>query len=246
MKKPTLPKLDLKLPPIDFKQVVEDFKTLDPKDPGMWPLIPRILILIATFFALLLMAWWFGWRVQLEELESKEQEEVRLKDDWLNKKKQAVNLEEHRKQLAEIDRSFGALLKQLPNKAEMEALLIDINQAGLGRGLQFDLFKPGTEAVKDFYAELPITIKLTGSYHDLGAFAGDVAKMSRIVTLNDMEIAELPGKDKPAGSGVLSMSTVAKTFRYLDEEEVARQRKEKAAASAKQKGAAPAPAGGRH
>lgn len=250
MKKPALPKLNVpkfnvpKLPPIDFKQVAEDFKTLDPKDPGMWPLIPRILILIAIFFALLLLAWWFGWRVQLEELDAKEQEEVRLKDEWLNKKRQAVNLEEHRKQLAEIDRSFGALLKQLPNKAEMEALLIDINQAGLGRGLQFELFKPGTEAIKDFYAELPITVKLTGSYHDLGAFAGDVAKMSRIVTLNDLEIVEPPAsKDKPA-TGVLSMSTVAKTFRYLDEEEVARQRKEKAAA-AKQKGGAPAPAGGR-
>lgn len=247
MKTPALPKLNVpklnvpKLPAIDFKQVAEDFKTLDPKDPGMWPLIPRILILIAIFFALLLMAWWLGWRVQLEELDGKEQEEVRLKEEWLNKKRQAVNLEEHRKQLAEIDRSFGALLKQLPNKAEMEALLIDINQAGLGRGLQFELFKPGSEAVKDFYAELPITVKLTGSYHDLGAFAGDVAKMSRIVTLNDMEIAELPS-GKTGGSGVLSMSTVAKTFRYLDDEEVARQRKEKAAA--KQKGAAPAPAGG--
>ena len=245
MKKPALPKLNWKLPAIDFKQVAEDFKTLDPKDPGMWPLIPRILILIAIFFALLLMAWWLGWRVQFEELGSKEQEEQRLKEEWLNKKKQAVNLDEHRKQLAEIDRSFGALLKQLPNKAEMESLLIDINQAGLGRGLQFELFKPGTEAVKDFYAELPITIKLTGSYHDLGAFSGDVAKMSRIVTLNDMEIAELPAaKDAKAGSGVLSMSAVAKTFRYLDEEEVARQRKEKAAKD-KPKGA-PAPAAGGH
>lgn len=227
MKKPTLPKLDLKLPPIDFKQVAEDFKTLDPKDPGMWPLIPRILILIAIFFALLIMAWWFGWRVQLEELDAKEQEEVRLKDEWLNKKKQSVNLEEHRKQLAEIDRSFGVLLKQLPNKSEMEALLIDINQAGLGRGLQFELFKPGSENVKEFYAELPITIKLTGSYHDLGAFAGDVAKMSRIVTLNDIDVTD------PGSKGLLSMSAVAKTFRYLDEDEIARQRKAKAAAGGK-------------
>lgn len=221
MKKPALPKLP-KMPAIDFKQIADDFKTLDPKDPGLWPLIPRILILIAIFLGLLLAAWWLGWRVQLEELDGKEQEEARLKDEWLNKKKQAVNLEEHRKQLAEIDRSFGVLLKQLPNKSEMEALLIDVNQAGLGRGLQFELFKPGTESVKDFYAELPITIKLTGSYHDLGSFAGDVAKMSRIVTLNDIDIVE--SKDK----GILSMSAVAKTFRYLDDQEIARQKKAKA------------------
>lgn len=230
MKKPALPqlpKLNFRLPKIDFKQVAEDFKTLDPKDPGMWPLIPRILILAAMFLALLLMAWWFGWRVQLEELDAKAQEEIRLKDEWLNKKKQAVNLDEHRKQLAEIDRSFGALLKQLPNKAEMEALLIDINQAGLGRGLQFELFKPGSESVREFYAELPITIKLTGSYHDLGAFAGDVAKMSRIVTLNDIDVTD------PGSKGVLTLSAVAKTFRYLDEEELARQKKAKAAAGAK-------------
>lgn len=229
MKKPALPKLNLQMPAIDFKQVAEDFKTLDPKDPGLWPLIPRILILIAIFFALLLAAWWLGWRVQLEELDGKEQEETRLKEEWLNKKKQAVNLEEHRKQLAEIDRSFGVLLKQLPNKSEMEALLIDINQAGLGRGLQFELFKPGTENVKDFYAELPITIKLTGSYHDLGSFAGDVARMSRIVTLNDIDVTD------PGSKGVLSLSAVAKTFRYLDEDEVARQKKAKAAAGAKKK-----------
>lgn len=220
MKKPALPKLP-QMPAIDFKQIADDFKTLDPKDPGLWPLIPRILILIAIFLGLLLAAWWLGWRVQLEELDGKEQEEARLKDEWLNKKKQAVNLEEHRKQLAEIDRSFGVLLKQLPNKSEMEALLIDVNQAGLGRGLQFELFKPGTESVKDFYAELPITIKLTGSYHDLGSFAGDVAKMSRIVTLNDIDIVE--SKDK----GILSMSAVAKTFRYLDDQEIARQKKAK-------------------
>lgn len=221
MKKPTLPKFEL--PAIDFKQVAEDFKTLDPKDPGMWPLVPRILILVALFFSLLLAAWWLGWRVQFEELDTKEKEEARLKDEWLNKKKQAVNLEEHRKQLAEIDRSFGVLLKQLPNKSEMEALLIDINQAGLGRGLQFELFKPGTENVKDFYAELPITVKLTGSYHDLGSFAGDVAKMPRIVTLNDIDVTELAGKDK----GTLSLSAVAKTFRYLDDQELARQKKAK-------------------
>lgn len=223
MKAPTLPKLNmpaLKLPALDFKQIGEEFKTLDPKDPGQWPLIPRIIILAAIFLALLLSAWWFGWRVQLEELDAKEKEEVKLKEDWLGKKKQAVNLDEYRRQLAEMDRSFGVLLKQLPNKSEMESLLVDINQAGLGRGLQFELFKPGAETVKDFYAELPITVKLTGSYHDLGGFAGDIAKMPRIVTLNDIEVSEAQGQ-----KGLLMLSTTAKTFRYLDDEELAKQKK---------------------
>ena len=230
MKAPALPKL--KLPRVDFKQVAEDFRTLDPKDPGLWPLIPRILILIALFFGLLMAAWWLGWHVQLEDLDNKAQEENKLKDEWLSKKKQAVNLDEYRKQLAEIDRSFGVLLKQLPNKSEMESLLVDINQAGLSRGLQFELFKPGTETKKDFYAELPITVKLTGSYHDLGAFAGDVAKMSRIVTLNDIDVTETTKGPGP-GPGVLTLSATAKTFRYLDEEELARQKREKTAKGAK-------------
>lgn len=237
MKAPALPKLNipkLKLPAIDFQQIAEEFKTLDPKDPGMWPLIPRILILVAAFLMLLLAAWSLGWRVQIEELEQKEQEESKLKEEWLNKKKQAVNLDEYRNQLAEMDRSFGVLLKQLPNRSEMESLLVDINQAGLGRGLQFELFKPGAETLKGFYAELPITIKLTGSYHDLGSFAGDVAKMPRIVTLNDIDVAPATGAGTSAGA--LSMSTTAKTFRYLDEDELAKQKKaaqDKAKAGAK-------------
>jgi len=225
MKAPKLPKPDLpklKLPAIDFKRLAEDFKTLDPKDPGMWPVLPRIIILAGMFVILILAAWWLGWRGQIEELDNKQQQELKFKEEWLDKKKQAINLEEHRRQLAEIDRSFGALLKQLPNKSEIEALLIDINQAGLGRGMQFDLFKPGAETIKGFYAELPITIKVVGSYHDLGAFAGDVAKMARIVTLNDIDISvSSAGKEGTQ----LNMSAVAKTFRYLDEEELAKQRK---------------------
>ncbi|MDP2808608.1 MAG: type 4a pilus biogenesis protein PilO [Rhodocyclaceae bacterium] len=208
------------LPAIDFKAVVEDFKTLDPKDPGLWPLIPRAIILVGVFAVVLSLAWWLGWRVQQEELETKRRQEEKLKEEWVVKKRQAINLDEHRKQLAEINRSFGALLKQLPNASEMESLLIDINQAGLGRGLQFELFKPGAEVAKDFYAELPITLRISGGYHDLGAFAGDVAKLPRIVTLNDIDVA-------PAKEGGLSLSAIAKTFRYLDEEELARQRKEK-------------------
>lgn len=228
MKKPAtlaaLPKLDLSK--VDFKAIAEDFRTLDPRDPGAWPLVPRIVVLLGMFLVLLFVAGWFGWQSQYEELDMKRQEETRLKDDWLNKKKQAVNLEEYRNQLAEIERSFGALLKQLPNAAEMEALLVDINQAGLGRGLQFELFKPGTEVVKDFYAELPITVNLTGTYHDFGSFAGDIAKLPRIVTLNDINISA--GKSGEAG---LVLATTAKTFRYLDESEVAarkKQEKEKA------------------
>ena len=220
LKSPALPKFNLPKP--DFKAWLEDFKTLDPRDPGLWPLVPRVVILLVVFVALLVCSFWFGWKPQFEELETKEKEEVTLKDEWLDKKKQAVNVDEYRKQLAEIDRSFGAMLRQLPNKAEMESMLIDINQSGVGRGLQFDLFKPGVETSKDFYAELPITIKLVGGYHDLGAFVGDIAKLSRIVTLNDVDIAVL--KDD-----ALTMTTVAKTFRYLDEAEVAKLRKEKAA-----------------
>jgi type IV pilus assembly protein PilO len=215
------------LPKIDLQAVAEDFRTLDPKDPGAWPLVPRIVILAGMFLALIGAAAWFGWQVQYEELDAKRQEEIKLKDDWLGKKKQAVNLDAYRNQLVEIERSFGALLKQLPNAAEMESLLVDINQAGLGRGLQFELFKPGAEVVKDFYAELPITVNLTGSYHDFGSFAGDIAKLPRIVTLNDINVSQ--GKS----GEVLTLATTAKTFRYLDEEELAARKKQEKAKGAK-------------
>lgn len=230
MKRLRLPsgKVSLRLPKIDVQAILEDFRTLDPKDPGLWPPLPRYIVLAGVFLLVVAGAAWFGWQPQYEALEAKRQEEEKLKQDWLTKKKQAVNLDAYRNQLAEIERSFGALLKQLPNAAEMESLLVDINQAGLGRGLQFELFKPGAEVVKDFYAEMPITINLTGTYHDFGAFAGDVAKLPRIVTLNDIQIA--PGKT----GDVLTMATTAKTFRYLDEEEIAaRKKQEKAKAGAK-------------
>jgi type IV pilus assembly protein PilO len=206
----------------DFNALVDDFKGLDPKDVGAWPLAPRIAVLVFLFILSLVAGWWFDWRYQIEELDQKKQQEMKFKDEWLNKKKQAVNLDEYRKQLVEIDRSFGALLRQLPNKAEMESLLVDINQAGLGRGLQFELFRPGKEVVKDFYAALPITVRVTGNYHDLGAFAGDVAKMPRIVTLNDISVSA--GKDS-----TLVMDAIATTYRYLDEEELAKNKREKAA-----------------
>lgn len=223
----TLGKTKFELPEVDFQAIAEDFRTLDPKDPGLWPLVPRIVILVGMFVALVAAAAWFGWQVQYEELDAKRQEEVKLKEGWLAKKKQAINLEAYRNQLVEIERSFGALLKQLPNAAEMESLLVDINQAGLGRGLQFELFKPGAEAVKDFYAELPITINLTGSYHDFGSFAGDIAKLPRIVTLNDINV--VPGKS----GDVLTLAATAKTFRYLDEDEMAARKKQEKAKGAK-------------
>jgi type IV pilus assembly protein PilO len=210
-----------KAPLIDFQQLAMDFKTLDPKDPGLWPLAPRIVILFSLFAALMATAWGFGalgWSVQLEELEAMKQQEAKHKEDWLGKKKQAVNLDEYRRQLAEIDRSFGALLKQLPNKAEMGDMLVDINKAAQGRGLAVELFKPGGEAPREFYAEVPITLNLIGGYHDIGAFTGDVAKLPRIVTLNDINLSSNP-------NGTLVLRTTVKTFRYLDEAEMASQKK---------------------
>ncbi len=206
------------LPKFDFASIADDFRYLNPNDPGVWPLIPKITALLGLFILILIGGWWFLWNDQLAELETKRHEEDTLKQQYLDKKKQAVNLDLYVQQLAEIDRSFGALLKQLPNKSEIEALLIEVNQSGLGRGLQFDLFKPGQEQIKDFYAELPIAIKINGAYHDFGSFAADIAKLPRIVTLNNVAIA--PGKD-----GTLTLDAITKTFRYLDEEEVAKQKK---------------------
>jgi len=203
------------IPKVDFAAMIDEFRFLDSRDIGNWPRYPRIVALLALFLALLFAGWWFDWSAQLEEMDNKQKQEVTLKEEFLNKKKQAVNLEEYRKQLAEIDRSFGTLLKQLPNKEGMESLLVDINQAGLGRGLQFELFKPGNESVKDFYAELPIQLRVTGSYHDLGQFAGDVAKLSRIVTLSELSLSAGQG-------GVLNLDAVATTYRYLDTEEMAK------------------------
>lgn len=204
---------------INIEDVLNDFKYLNPNDPGAWPLIPKIATLFGLFLIIVAAGWWFLWSDQLIELETKEREEQTLKQQYLDKKRQAVNLDLYTQQLAEIDRSFGALLKQLPNKSEIEALLIEVNQAGLGRGLQFELFRPGSEQIKDFYAELPIAVKINGSYHDFGAFAADIAKLPRIVTLNNISIT--PVKD----GGVLSLDATTKTFRYLDEEEIAKQKK---------------------
>ena len=171
------------------------------------------------------------WKDQLEELDQRQQEELKLKDEFIAKKGQAVNLDLYTQQLNEIDRSFGALLKQLPSKAEVESLLVEINQSGMGRGLQFELFKPNAEIVKDFYAELPISVRLTGVYHDFGAFADDIAALSRIVALSNVSI----GVNKQAKDDSLVMDTVARTFRYLDEEEIAANKKAAQAAKGEKK-----------
>jgi type IV pilus assembly protein PilO len=199
--------------------LIDDLRGLDPKQPGRWPWPIKAGAFVLLFIAIQVAAYFAFWQGQAEQIEKGRQDVVKQKETFLEKKKLAVNLEAYKQQRAEIEQSFGALLKQLPNKSEMDALLIDINQAGLGRGLAFELFKPAEkENITEFYAELPVNIKVTGNYHDLGAFASDVAKMPRIVLLTDLKLD--PPKD-----GVLAMEAVAKTYRYLDEEEVAKQRK---------------------
>ena len=206
----------------------DDLRTLDTRNPGNWPMAIKFATFVVIFLVIQGVAWWFFWNPQHEQIEKGRNDVAKQKEVFLEKKRLAVNLEAYKQQRAEIEQAFGALLKQLPNKSEMDALLIDINQAGLGRGLAFELFKPAErENFTEFYAELPVNIKVTGGYHDLGAFASDVAKMPRIVLLTDLKLD--PPKD-----GVLTMEAVAKTYRYLDEDEVAKQRK------ASQKGAPPA------
>lgn len=208
---------------VNFNAILEEFKRTNWQDPGTWHFAPKILVLLAILAGLPAAGFFADTQGQIDELERGVSEETTLKDQYVDKKKQAINLDLHRQQLREIDTQFGALLRQLPNKSQMDALLVDINQAGLGRGLQFDLFKPaGSENAREFYAELPIQVKVVGTYHDMGAFAGDVGQLSRIVTLNDISIAS--SKD-----GVLTMDATARTFRYLDDDEVAAQRKAAAA-----------------
>jgi type IV pilus assembly protein PilO len=209
--------------------VLDQFKNLNTSDPGSWPALPKLGLLLLLLVVILLVAYFFDWQAQIEELEAGRALEEKLKAEYVDKKKQAVNLDLLENQKREIETSFGALLKQLPNKSQMEALLVDINQAGLGRGLQFELFRPAqSETVRDFYAELPINVKVTGNYHDMGAFASDIGQLPRIVTLNDINLNV--GKD-----GTLTMDTIAKTFRYLDDDEVAAQRAAAKAAKAAKK-----------
>jgi type IV pilus assembly protein PilO len=199
---------------------LNDLKRLDPKKIGSWPILPKLGVLFITLVLIVLASYWFDWQHQIEGINQEKVKEEGLRKTFLTKKSEAINLPAYQKQLEDIEKQFGALLKQLPGRAEMDALLTDINQAGLGRGLQFELFKPAAqETRRDFYAELPISIKVTGSYHDIGAFASDIGKLSRIVTLENIGLASA-GK-----GGGLVLDALAKTFRYLDDEELAQQRR---------------------
>jgi type IV pilus assembly protein PilO len=218
---------------IDMKQlgadVASQFEGLQGRHPGLWPLAPRLLCAAGVMAAVLGLGYYFYWSGQFEEQDTLAAQEQTLRNDYRAKMAQAINLEALEAQQQQVNRYVERLEKQLPSKAEMAALLSDINQAGLGRGLQFELFKPGQVAVKDYYAELPIDIKVTGSYHDIGEFAADMAKMPRIVTLNNLSLST--GKD-----GTLALDAVAKTFRYLDQDELdeqakARKKKKKEAKS---------------
>ncbi len=198
---------------------LDELKRLNPREIGTWPVLPKIGVLLLLLVLILVGGYFLDWSAQWTKLTATRAKEAELRKEFLAKKAQAVNLDAYRKQLEDVQQSFGALLKQLPNKSEMEALLSDINQAGLGRGLQFELFKPNTqEVMTEFYAEQPIAVKLAGSYHDMGAFASDVSQLSRIVTLDNVALA----LDK---EGRLTMEATARTFRYLDEDEVAAQKK---------------------
>lgn len=207
---------------IDFAQlqqkITDQFNNLDPKDPSSWPAIPRYGLLVLTS-VVVVAALWFTWLVNYDtELQQEQAKEIDLKKDFQAKVAKANNLDVLKKQREQVKQYVYQLEKQLPGKAEMDALLSDINQAGLGRSLQFDIFRPEQVAVKDYYAELPIVIKVSGRYHDIGAFASDIANLSRIVTLNNLSIA-------PRADGSLILDTTAKTFRYLDPEEVSAQQK---------------------
>lgn len=200
------------------EQIASQFRGLNPNDPASWPIVPKTLMCAGVALAIV-VALWFVWLTNsADELAAAQAKEQSLRQDYTKKLAQAVNLDALRKQREQVQQYVTQLEKQLPSKAEMDALLSDINQAGLGRSLTFDLFRPGQVSVKEYYAELPINVRVTGRYHDIGAFASDVAHLSRIVTLNNLQLT-------PTKEGSLSMDATAKTFRYLDPDEVAAQRK---------------------
>lgn len=211
-----------------LRRVGEQFKGLDPNDPSQWPALPRYVLLVVVSVAVVAGLWYFWLQGYEEELVAEQKKELVLRTDYQKKLAQAVNLEALKQQLAQVQQYVTQLEKQLPSKAEMDALLSDINQAGLGRSLQFELFRPGAVNVKQYYAELPIAVRVTGSYHDIGLFAADVANLSRIVTLNNISLAPVAGRP-----GILTMDCTAKTFRYLDQDEITAQGKAQGPAGAK-------------
>lgn len=202
------------------KTVLDQFKNLKTDDPSSWPMLPKAISMVAIFAAVLTAGYFLNTEGQLTELQQGQDKEKALKADYVSKYSQAVNLDLYKAQLVEVDGLFGSLLKQLPDKSKMESLITEVNQAGISRGLAFDLFKPKEqETRKEFYAELPVQIKVTGDYHSMGQFVSDIAQFPRIVTLNNMNFSVAP-------TGKLQMEAVAKTFRYLDETEIAAQQAE--------------------
>ena len=197
---------------------LDDFNNIDFKNAGSLPMPVKLVLLGFLFLVLVGLGYWFLWSPQIDEFDQAEAKEQELRQVFVTKKGQAIKIDAYKQQMVDIEKTFGALLKQLPDKSQMDGLLTDINQAGLGRNLEFELFKPGQETIADFYAEMPIQIKIKGNYHDVGAFATDISKLSRIVTLNDMAIAPL---NKDSKDGMLILEAVAKTYRYLDSSELA-------------------------
>lgn len=197
---------------------LDDFNNIDFKNAGSLPMPVKLVLLGILAIVLIGLGYWFLWSPEIDALDQAKAKEQDLRQTFLIKKAQAIKVDAYKQQMIDIEKTFGALLKQLPDKSQMDGLLTDINQAGLGRGLEFDLFKPGQETVADFYAEMPIQIKIKGNYHDVGAFATDISKLSRIVTLNDLNIAPL---NKDVKDSILTMEATAKTYRYLDSSEIA-------------------------
>ncbi|MBA3477389.1 MAG: type 4a pilus biogenesis protein PilO [Lautropia sp.] len=212
---------------IDLGAVTRQFEGLRGRHPGLWPMLPKTLLLMGVMASLLFVGWLVYWRGLLEELEVGRGQELQLRSEFQDKIKKAVNLDDLRKQKVQVEQYVGVLEKQLPSRAEMDALLTDINQAGVGRGAQLQLFKPGQVQVKEYYAELPISVKVVGNYHDLGSFSSDIANLPRIVTLNNLTIM------RQSKTNLLEMDATAKTFRYLDKDEIEAQR----AVAAKKPGA---------
>jgi type IV pilus assembly protein PilO len=202
------------------RDLLSEFRGLTLDNVGAWPMVPRVALWLFVVAACAVGGWFGLWSGQKEQLEQLQAEEIKLKEEYRSKLQQAINLDELRKQREQVSQFVLTLEKQLPSKSEMDALLSDINQAGVGRGLDFELFRPGQTNVREYYAELPIAVKLSGKYHDLGAFASDIANLPRIVTLNNLNVTT-------GRSGGLTLDATAKTYRYLDPEELAAQRKAK-------------------
>jgi type IV pilus assembly protein PilO len=217
-----------------LQEAQSQFSGLNPNEPGQWPLLPKLAAFLATLLTVVALGWFAVLSSQADELQAERDREPRLKDEYRGKVAQAVNLGELRKQRIQVEEYVKQLEKQLPGKAEMDALLSDINQAGLGRGLDFELFRPGQVVVKDYYAELPISIKVSGRYHDIGAFTADIANLSRIVTLHNLAIT--PANAKDVSGGNLAMEATARTYRYLDQAELDAMRSERAKSKAKKGG----------